>query len=788
MNYLDVFADRPGLNKHQINSQNRQNHQNHQNHQNVPQNLQNLDPGPTDTDFDLLRSRLSALNDQRLSPLSTTDNSSMTNDKLPFFHLQNSRNKDAFHLPLELQGGIGNISSRRPSYAAESFTRNNPEIAVPSLASSTTPSPLHPHGPPSAHKNSLASFAAVNNYSINSTAPFPSFANSINNSNFMDSITDSFQNVSLNTSLSDFQARRPSQLADFHSPPATFPPNQNFNLPPNTGPFSPPFSNHNNNNNNNNTFLPSNHHHHNHHNHHLPPPASSSSGFSRLLPFTSSSSSSAVAPQLSGTASNVPPVLAPASSAPTAHARAHAPPPPAAASATSSGPSIAPASAAAGNAFSSIFPADASAHALMQLDNGLLLKDLYILASPELKLLFATATTYFQNVTLSNKILAKLRRFLNDPVVQKLITFMKNLNNLTFNHKMLCLVVNKNGKLDLLSYPTSSNIFLQRDDLVIVDGDRGKDLVMILEPLVNLNFAILFNFLKKIEHLKSLTINDANGGTTVKGHRSGGTHATSISASKIINNLSNEDNEFIITLPTKQVLRFATPEEIQRLSGKFLEEKKAFVTCFNKIKDLGLDGDLKLINVEYQCDFKKLIFYYYANFKRIDFRGLIKELFKIFKTRIWLCAVLPYDRPELYTSCPHDDVDGEQLQPLGLVPKEYELSNEQILNFSVDAFDRLPECTYFHSRNMLNLIENMEHELKGNFYGFSAPGSQNKTTTANAAISAADRATKDCGDSGNPANPTSGGIGGGFFENKTRKPSYSIQPSFDPFGGEQKNL
>ena len=72
--------------------------------------------------------------------------------------------------------------------------------------------------------------------------------------------------------------------------------------------------------------------------------------------------------------------------------------------------------------------------------------------------------------------------------------------------------------------------------------------------------------------MKSLTI--------IEGHvtkTNGGTHPTTMDASTIINSHLNEDNEFIITLPTKQVLRFATPKEVHKISGKFLEEKKAFI-------------------------------------------------------------------------------------------------------------------------------------------------------------------------------------------------------------------
>lgn len=36
-------------------------------------------------------------------------------------------------------------------------------------------------------------------------------------------------------------------------------------------------------------------------------------------------------------------------------------------------------------------------------------------------------------------------------------------------------------------------------------------------------------------------------------------------------------------------------------------------------------------------DRRKLTFYFKAN-ERIDFRELVRELFKIYKTRIWMCC------------------------------------------------------------------------------------------------------------------------------------------------------
>lgn len=565
-------------------------------------------------DFDVLRAKLSNFDDSLPQPYSGLPLLANFPPVHPFAAFGPTNTQfDAFTLPSELQGGIGTISLRRPSYAAELFTRS--------------PQGMAPGG-----RGSLAQFAAANNYSLNHQAHFG-----------FDQLTDLLLTFLLNNNLSEFQARRPLQVAEYPVPQQSF---QGANFAPKFSNLSPSFSP---------AYL----------------------GLPRSQDFSGGS------------------------------------------------PQLAPASGVAG----------APPGIGMPLDNGLLLKDQYIMASGDLKALYGSTARYFHDSSMSSEVMTKLRRLLARDVVVKMVSFIRNLNNLTFNHKLLCLVVNKNGKLDLLLYPGNSNICLQHEDLVIVDGDRGKDLVMILEPLVPLNMAILFNFLKKLDHLKSLTIVD---GSSVKNNHCGGTHLTQMKASAIINSHSNEDNEFIITLPTKQVLRFATPKEVQKLSGKFLEEKKAFITCYNKIKELGLNNDLKLINVEYQCDFKKLIFYYFANFKRIDFRGLIKELFKIYKTRIWLCAVLPADRPDLYTN---RTSPASKAPALDGVPCEYDLSNEQIMNFSVAEFAKLPQPSYFHLKNMLNLIDGLEEDVKGSFYGFNV-GTQDE------------------------------GLG--------------VQPKFDPFGDAQK--
>lgn len=584
--------------------------------------------------------------------------------------------QNTFNLPAELQGGIGTISLRRPLYAAESFTRTNlPPFMPQGMATPGSMAPSQIAPPTAGYGTPLLAFFGG--------PPPPRMANFAimnNATQFMsplELVGEQLGAMSLSSDFSEFQ-RRPSGSTS------------------RSGSVSGP----------------------------------SAGG---------SNSSRAAWGPTSGSAIN---------QASAAHA----------ASSNSPSPNVVGSGTAknVGSGSGRSGWGRGASEQSINLENGLMLKNQYIVALPDLKAVYRQTTKYFQDVTVTQDIVSQLHALVAEPAIIKLITFIKNLNNLTFHHKILCLVINKNGKFDLLSYPNNSNIFLQRDDLVIVDGDRGKDLVMIVEPLVNLNFAILFNFLKKLEHLRSLTISDTaaivdrphppsqqGGHGRFNNQKANGTHLTLLDALAIINLHSNEDNEFIILLPTKQVLRFATPKEVNKISGKFLEEKRAFVTCFNKINELNLQGDLQLINVEYQLDFKKLIFYYFANFKRIDFRALIKELFKIYKTRIWLCAVLPYDRPHLYiTTEPRllrralvalggsRSPQARTQHTMASIPHEYELLNEQILNFSIGEFDSLATPNYFHLANLANLVRHLRNELSGHFYGFNAESAHETPATA----------------------------------------------------------
>ena len=91
-----------------------------------------------------------------------------------------------------------------------------------------------------------------------------------------------------------------------------------------------------------------------------------------------------------------------------------------------------------------------------------------------------------------------------------------------------------------------------------------------------------------------------------------------------------------LVMPVKEVMRKATPKDLQQLEKNEEREEKAFAICLEKIAKRKLA--MKLINVEYTFDMNKIVFFFTAD-GRIDFRELVKDLATVFRTRIELRQV-----------------------------------------------------------------------------------------------------------------------------------------------------
>ncbi|KAI0761669.1 PSP1-domain-containing protein [Trametes elegans] len=175
----------------------------------------------------------------------------------------------------------------------------------------------------------------------------------------------------------------------------------------------------------------------------------------------------------------------------------------------------------------------------------------------------------------------------------------------------LYIVEFKAGRTDLF-YCTDLTQDIRVGDLVIVEADRGKDLGKVINDTITLAEVEAF---QKQQKLMSMGHADVHGvPTSPTSGSSGGV--------KDIN--------------PKMIYGKAQPRDTQGLNAKAQDEAKALELCRNKVRQRKLP--MEVIDAEYQWDRRKLTFYFIAE-KRIDFRELVRELFRLYKTRIWMASL-----------------------------------------------------------------------------------------------------------------------------------------------------
>ncbi|MFC1705977.1 stage 0 sporulation family protein [Planctomycetota bacterium] len=100
-----------------------------------------------------------------------------------------------------------------------------------------------------------------------------------------------------------------------------------------------------------------------------------------------------------------------------------------------------------------------------------------------------------------------------------------------------------------------------------------------------------------------------------------------------------------------RVLRKATPKDLER--GRVIDAEKSvheYAVCKSLVRDLGLA--MRLVSVEHLFGGEKLIFYFTAE-GRIDFRELVRQLARTFRTRIEMRQIGARDEARLLGSVGH---------------------------------------------------------------------------------------------------------------------------------------
>ena len=92
-----------------------------------------------------------------------------------------------------------------------------------------------------------------------------------------------------------------------------------------------------------------------------------------------------------------------------------------------------------------------------------------------------------------------------------------------------------------------------------------------------------------------------------------------------------DEMELVSTL--RPMLRVATEDDFRQVERNKEREKRAYEVCQKKIQEHKLE--MKLVEVKYSFDGSKVVFYFTAD-GRVDFRGLVKDLASVFRTRIEL--------------------------------------------------------------------------------------------------------------------------------------------------------
>ena len=81
------------------------------------------------------------------------------------------------------------------------------------------------------------------------------------------------------------------------------------------------------------------------------------------------------------------------------------------------------------------------------------------------------------------------------------------------------------------------------------------------------------------------------------------------------------------------IIRLATNDEVSLLTVTREEEAELLKICRSKVCQRGLA--MHVVDAEYQFDRHKLTFFFEAE-GQIDFRELVRDLFSMYKTRIWM--------------------------------------------------------------------------------------------------------------------------------------------------------
>ncbi|KAI0874832.1 hypothetical protein GGS24DRAFT_326099 [Hypoxylon argillaceum] len=211
------------------------------------------------------------------------------------------------------------------------------------------------------------------------------------------------------------------------------------------------------------------------------------------------------------------------------------------------------------------------------------------------------------------------------------------------HNQLLHIVLFKCSRADVFYIQEGTGLTVKPGDLVIVEADRGTDLGTVARDNVDWQTAKDLKEHYTEEHYKWLVMYSQNAAVAQEGTGAGLMAASNGLQGSAIGGMGPPSGHHMQEansgeLKPKMIKRLAQSHEIHGLRDKEGNEAKAKRMCMQKVKEHGLN--MEILDAEFQMDWKKLTFYYFAD-SYINFNSLVTDLFKIYKTRIWMSAINP---------------------------------------------------------------------------------------------------------------------------------------------------
>ncbi|KAM3498658.1 hypothetical protein MY10362_008037 [Beauveria mimosiformis] len=209
-------------------------------------------------------------------------------------------------------------------------------------------------------------------------------------------------------------------------------------------------------------------------------------------------------------------------------------------------------------------------------------------------------------------------------------------------NQLLHVVLFKCARADVFYIQEGTGLTVKPGDLVIVEADRGTDLGTVAKDNVDWQTAKDLKEHYAEEQYKWLMMysqgaaaaQEGNGGMLSAAHGLPGSAVGGMGPAGQHHMQEPPNGE----IRPKLIKRLAQNHEVHALRDKEGQEAKAKRVCMQKVKEHGLN--MEILDAEFQMDWKKLTFYYFAD-AYINFNSLVTDLFKIYKTRIWMSAINP---------------------------------------------------------------------------------------------------------------------------------------------------